>query len=234
MNPPRYTISILAHNNLGLTRACIESVLRRSADFELILTDNGSTDGTTDYFCSLVDGYRRGEKPPISVVHNRNNLGFIEPNRRALGMANGEFFVLLNNDTEVPDGWLEALNAPFIGNEKMALTGPAGGCHSLGDDFSGFQGPEVEYIEGACLMARTSIVRQLGLFAPYLEFCYTEDSDLSLRVRKAGYQIAEVDLPIIHHRFATSSKVPESAFYAARNRAICQHVWSKYLKTRRF
>lgn len=234
MNAPRFTISILALNNLAFTKRCVESVLAHSdlTQTELIITDNGSTDGTSEYFASLPSSYRL---PPtaLRVTRNAANRGFIEPNREALALARGEFFLLLNNDCEVSPGWLEKLAAPFAQFPRAAITGPRSGCSALRPDWTGYRTDPTrrfEYIEGSCLCIKTRIAREHGLFSPDLEFAYGEDSDLCLRMRRLGYTLHLVDVKIAHHGGATRKQVPGLVAIEKRNHARLQSRFGHYLK----
>lgn len=226
----KFSISILAFNNLALTRRCVNSVFHAGTNLdeaELILTDNGSTDGVAGYFESVARSHAN-----VTVVHNRTNEGFIEPNRAALTRSRGEFFVMLNNDTVVPRGWLDELVKPFA-DPKCALSGPQGGCCSLRDNFDGYQGKQLEYLEGSCLMARAMVVKRHGLFAPYLSFCYGEDSDLSLRMRRLGYTLHRVPIRVWHKGQSTSRMVPGIRQYQQHNHTELIKRWGHYLKVRR-
>jgi len=228
----KFSISILAYQNFTLTKRCIASVLANSKDYELILTDNGCQDGTPDYF----DEVARQNPDRVTVFHNPKNEGFIEPNRRAFGIARGEFFILLNNDTVVPPNWLEKLHAPFLIDPKVALSGVDGACCQLRADFHGEFGPRFEYLEGSCLMMDAGKVRALEprLFPPELVGAYGEDSYLSLRVRSAGYSLARVPLLLQHVRAATSALVPQCREWQANNHAFLQRRFAKYMKAHRF
>lgn len=222
----KFTISILALNNLSLTRRCLESVLATTNpdETEVILTDNGSTDGTREFF---------QPHPGIAYVRNEKNEGFIEPNRKAFERAKGEFFILLNNDTVVPPGWLEKLEAPFRQFPTAALSGPDQGCSELGPDFHGRVGQK-EYLEGACLCCRVSVIRKVGLFSPELSGAYGEDSDLSLRCREQGYTLHWCkDLKIQHARGATSAMVPQARGWQEANHNYLRRRWGHYLRVRR-
>lgn len=238
----KYTISIIAYNNLALTKRCVESVLLHagSGEFgktdqpptegtiELILTDNGSMDGTDRYFYDLA-------KSRYNILHryNEKNEGFIAPNREALNAARGELFVLLNNDMTVVPGWLETLAAPFATNHKAALSGPEGNCCHVLPNFHGTQGP-FEYLEGSCLMGRTEILKSHGLFPQELSGCYGEDSALSLRMREAGYSLHRVKLYLPHVRGATSAMVPQARKWQEDNHAYLRRRFAHYLKVRYF
>lgn len=228
----KFSISILAYQNIALTKRCIASVLAFSKDYELLLTDNGCEDGTAAYFDELA------KKHPeiVTVFHNAKNEGFIEPNRRAFGVAKGQYLVLLNNDTVVPPDWLETLHAAFLVEPDCALCGPSGACCQLRTDFHGEIGPRFEYLEGSCLMIDVAKVRPLEprLFPPELIGAYGEDSYLSLRVRSAGYSIQRVPLMLTHVRAATSAIVPQCREWQANNHTFLAQRWAKYMRSRRF
>lgn len=231
---PRYSISILGFNRLDLTKKCVESVLQNSCNYELLLWDNGSKDGTGEYFKTVHDLY------PNSVFYHceRTNSGFIQPNRRQLSKARGQYFILLNNDTEVPPGWLQALEQPFLVHKDAALVGVEGTCshldHRPGRELCLIGEPGVfEYVEGSCLMGRTDLLKRHELFAPYLDFAYCEDADLSLRMRYLGYSIHQVPLTLKHVRSATSQSVPGIRKVMAKNMDTMERVWSHYLRIRR-
>jgi len=84
---PHVTISILAYDGLEHSKACLKSIFENTHgyDYELILTDNGSSDGTAEFFKEV-----QTQRPDsVRVVTNKENLGFIEPNKKALNMARG-------------------------------------------------------------------------------------------------------------------------------------------------
>src|ERR1700678_4420619 len=184
----RFCIHVIGLNRLELTKACIASIQANSTkgDYHLILTNNGSTDGTREFFDSLKSDF-------VEVIHNPENEGFIGPNNRAYEMARkmgATYYVAVNNDAEVPANWLDLLAHPLDSDPLGALSGPSGSCCSLRDNLDGYPGEMVEYIEGSCLCAKISIVETQGsLFSNYLDFIYGDDSDLSLRMREAGYRI---------------------------------------------
>lgn len=226
---PRFTISIVCFNNLDLTKECLASVLKYSKDFEIIITNNASSDGTEVYLASL------RSNPNIKVVSNGNNLGFINPNNHALTLARGEFFVCLNNDLTVCNGWLEKLSEPFSGNPKMAITGISNTCRVIGENLVGKHHPnKTEYIEGSCLMIPTALARRHGLFSSYLDFAYWEDADLSLRLQELGYQIKTVDLPMNHKKRGSTSKMVNIRPFLNANTETMKKRFGFYFKRREF
>lgn len=228
----KFTISVLTYRAYPLVKACIQSIFDGSkpGTFDLILTNNGNTNGAGDYFNELQSRY----PDCVRVVHNQENKGFINPNNHALVMTKTPYFVMLNDDAEVPNGWLEELEKPFNTYPNAALSGLSGGCQSLNEDFHGRHGGNFEYLEGSCLMCKTDIVKKHGLFSPYLEFAYGEDSDLSLRMRQLGYTLHKVDMPLKHMRAQTAMHVNGIKQIQAKNHAVLRKKWSHYLRVRKF
>lgn len=226
---PRVTISVLTYCALEHAKRCIASIQENVSNYELILTANGSPEAAA-YFRSLADANPRS----IRVVVNETNEGFISPNRHALTLANGEYFLLCNDDCLFQPGLFAVMEQPFWLDARCGLTAPAGGCHSLQPDFHGYLGNEIHYLEGACLMGRTSVLRKIGLFSDYLSGSYCEDADLSLRMVQAGYTLHEVTppKPFEHIRGATSNHVPGVHEMAAKNRAVCVEKWGALLALR--
>ena len=101
------SVVIVAADGLVFNRLCLKSVLLNTADvdIELVVVDNGSTDGTRDYLAALAE-----QDPRIRVVQNDENRGFGPAVNQGLNAATGDILVVLNNDTIVPPGWLGALS----------------------------------------------------------------------------------------------------------------------------
>ncbi len=222
------TISILTHSALSAARRCIASVLQFSDDYELILTANGNPK-VAEYFTELA-----GTFDHIRVVVNETNEGFQNPNRKALEMTTTPLFHMQNDDTLVCPKWLDMLRAPFQQFPKAALSGPRARCCSLTDRMTGIPGYQVEYLEGSCLMGRTALLKEHGLFSPELKFAYGEDSDLSLRMREAGYTIHQVPFRLpFHAGGATARTVPPSflrPIFKANHEYLVKR-WANYLAT---
>jgi len=223
----KYSISILAHNNAKITERCIDSVIKHSKDYELILTNNGSSDETD----LMMQAYRL-TVPGCVYVRNKINEGFIKPNITALEISTGEFFVMLNSDTQVQEGWLEALESPFHTDPLCAISG-AQGC-AMDDDCVGHPSRHVEYIEGSCLMIESKFAKRIGLFDSNLVGAYGDDLDLSLRVRFLGFNIHTVPIDIKHLGGTTSSMVPQANAWLKQNLSYLKTKWADYLKTRTF
>lgn len=236
----KYLISILCRNRLELTKQCFESVLTNSClNTAILVTDNGSDDGTTEYLRKVESNYVR-----VKVVRNEDNKGFIEPMNEAFKLAERlkiPYFVCLNNDTIVPPGWLDKLVEPMERDYKAALTGPANGCNMLDENCMGLTGPVTEYLEGFCLMVKVRVITRHWpqLFSDYLSMAYGEDSDLSLRVREKGYNIHKLPFTVEHCDQAGTVQKDETLKNQLmpifqRNHEVLKKRWAHYLRDRRF
>ena len=147
-------------------------------------------------------------------------------------MTESPLIVFLNDDTLVCPRWLDMLRKPFQDYPLAALSGPQARCTSLTEQFRGVPGYQLEYLEGSCLMGRTSLLKEHGLFDPNLVFCYGEDSDLSLRMRQLGYSIHQVPFRLpFHAGGATTRTVPGLKPIILANHHYLMNKWADYLKT---
>lgn len=232
---PRFLISILTYRVESGAEKCVESVMRGGGNglFKIHLTANGPA--AFDIFRKM-----KAKIPEVvNVVLNAQNLGFIEPNNKAFQYASDhcyDFLVLLNDDCAVPRGWLEAIEAEFHRHPSSAIVGVKNTCRSLTSELHGYEGSDLEYIDGACMAIRVSAIERhfKTLFPSYLEFCYGEDSALSLELRKLGWTIHQAGFQIEHNRGSTSQHVPEAKRSQAKNHEALKRRFAHYFKTRSF
>jgi glycosyltransferase involved in cell wall biosynthesis len=228
---PRYTVSILCYNRAAFTRACLHSVLVYSPpDTQIICTNNGSHDGTASVLRQFAQRDKR-----IEIVTHPENVGITRGKNHALSLARGEWFVSLDNDAKVGDGWLDALRSGFTG--RVQQVGRAGTNRSLRPEGVGYPGHELEYIDGSVSMVRTAYIRALpgGYCDPIFPFAYCEDADLSLRIRDQGDEIAVVNLNVYHPaepRKLNHGGVPGLDQHHGRQQGIFRERWGGYLMTK--
>lgn len=210
------SLILLCCNELAYTRLCLESVFRHTRPpFELILVDNGSTDGTGDYLRQIADqpGPER-----VEVIRNATNLGFPAGVNQGLAVARGEYLVLLNNDTIVTPHWLDGLiravasQWPSVGMSG-AVSNFAGGVQQVpaaeqvppdrvaAPRRIGCMGRtrEAPMLSGFCLLMRRDVLAAVGGLDERFGLGFFDDDDLSRRVRQAGYRLAVADDVYVHH-----------------------------------
>ncbi|MBS1849826.1 MAG: glycosyltransferase family 2 protein [Acidobacteria bacterium] len=232
---PYFSIIVINWNGLHFLETCLTALERQSfRDFETILVDNGSSDGSAEYV--------RAHFPQVKVLALLDNLGFSGGNIAGWEQARGEWIVLLNNDTEAHPGWLEALahaarEFPAAGSlaSKMLLFGerdridncgfaltPAGVTIDLGrGERDGVPWQAARPVFGACGGAaayRRSLLEEIGFLDPDFFMTY-EDVDLSFRAQLAGHGCMFVPEAIVYHHYrATMTNYPaRQAFYSQRN-----------------
>ena len=116
----RASIIVVTYNNLPLTRLCLESIFRNTEhlNYEVIVVDNDSTDGTPEYLRLAAQQQER-----LRIILNQENRGFSKANNQGIAESTGEHIVLLNNDTIVPPGWLNRL-VRHLADPEVGLVGP--------------------------------------------------------------------------------------------------------------
>lgn len=202
---PEVSIIIPVFNHANYTALCLQSIaeagIRRQ--FEIIIVDDASTDETSDLLAAYVG---------LRVLRNPSNMGFLRSCNLGASLARGRLLLILNNDTWVVPGWLDALantldETPRAGLVGSKLVYPDGRLQEAGgiiwNDASGWnlgrlQSPDnpefnflrdVDYCSGASIMLEKSLFDRLGRFDERYVPAYFEDTDLAFSVRAAGLRV---------------------------------------------
>ena len=218
---PRVSVIVLTYNNLTLTKACLASLEAHShyPNLELIIVDNASTDGSPDWLAAYGQA-----NPTVKVILNERNLGFSAGNNVGLAQATGDYLVLLNNDTQVTDGWVFDLLRPLRRDPSVGLVGPvtnnigneskidlvyadAAEMHQRARAYTRWRRTEtleLRTVAFFCVMFSRTVFNQVGFLDEAFGVGMFEDDDYCNRVRAAGYRILCVDAVFIHHELSAS------------------------------
>ncbi|MDG2525639.1 glycosyltransferase [Stenotrophomonas sp. HITSZ_GD] len=246
------SVIVLTWNGLEYTKPCLDSVLAHTDTqlTEIVVVDNGSTDGTVEYLKQL---------PGIATVFNNANLGFVKGNNAALKLiAPDRDVILLNNDTEIDDPlWIEKLQRTAYSGDDVGVVG----CRIKrldGEDFqhAGTYIPDRTYwgqqfgsgekdinqypydrdVEGvvfACVYIRRELMDKIG-FLDEDFFSYYEDSDYCLKARQAGYRVVNCGSLTVRHRehgSTSANKVSHSEMFLKSQETFLRK-WKQTLDAR--
>ena len=230
--PPLTTVVVVTWNRLALLKECIESLRSQDVadgEFDVLVVDNASTDGTAEWVAAQTD---------LRLLRLPTNRGFAGGMAAALEQVRTPYVAMLNNDAVAEPAWLRSLVEPLVADpavgattSKILLEGTdrvlqstgvvvdAGGRGSdrgyLQRDEGQFDGPAFADVFGFCggaAAVRTSAVRAVGGFWADL-FLYYEDVDLSWRLRRGGFRVTYVASAVAVHRHGASSHHGSDRFY---------------------
>jgi len=234
---PLVSAIVVNWNGLVYLPECLDSLVAQSySALEIVVVDNGSTDGSAAYLREQPAGRLR-------LVESPSNLGFAGGNNLGIRAAKGAYLALLNNDAVADPRWIEALVRaaeadPAVGMcasriclwRQPDLLDGAGllvsgdgigrGRGRLEADGESYRRETDVLIPSACAaLYRRAMLDEIGLFDEDF-FAYCEDTDLGLRARIAGWRCRYVPEATVRHRYSGSSAPhsPFKAFHVERNR----------------
>ena len=213
------SVIVVNWNRKDLLRACLASLARQHGPrFEVILVDNGSSDGSADM---------AEREFGVKVIRNRENRGFCAANNQGIAAAGGNLVALLNNDAEAEPGWLDALADAFMRGPEIGMAAskileyedptridkaghviwPDGQNRGRGtgalDTGQYDREEEVLWPDGCAAMYRKQMLDEIGGFDEDF-FAYGDDAELGLRARIAGWRCLYVPGAVVrHHRGST-------------------------------
>lgn len=216
------SLVVLTRNQQDYTWKCLDSLFKHTRQpYEIIVVDNGSTDGTPDLIRSLArkrpEACRR-----LELISNAENRGFAAANNQGLAAGRGAFRLLLNNDVVVTPGWLERMLAVFRRSPAIGLVGPMSNCVS-GPQQVREPGYHVETLQGLdayaqlfarqragrarpswrvvgfCMLIREEVIGKIGGLDPRFGLGNFEDDDFSLRAALAGFESWIAEDCFVHH-----------------------------------
>ncbi|MCK5236968.1 MAG: glycosyltransferase family 2 protein [Deltaproteobacteria bacterium] len=236
---PLISIVIVNYDGKELLRECLGTVFaEKKVSFEVIVVDNGSSDGSVEF---LHEKY-----PDVKVVENKHNTGFAPANNQAILMARGKYILTLNNDTELAEGFIKEIStAAELSEDDVGMWAPkilsifdketidsVGGLLLYPDgigrgrgrmekDTGQFNEVEEVLLPSACAaLYRKTMLDHIGLFDEDF-FAYCEDTDLGLRARSYGWRCFSVPSAVVYHHYSATGGRYSSlkAYLVERNRA---------------
>ena len=238
------SVIILNWNGAEMLRTYLPSVVANTANADVIIADNGSTDNSLEVL--------KTEFPTVKTILLDRNYGFAEGYNRDIDQVNSEYVVLLNSDVETPEGWLTPLLEYMDAHPEVAAVQPkirswrkkdyfehagaAGGyLNALGYPYCrgrrvwGVEQDKgqydtvvnIDWTTGACMCVRTQVYKDLGgLDASF--FAHMEEIDLCWRMRNKGWKLACVPQSMVYHLGGGSLSYdnPRKAYLNHRNNLL--------------
>src|SRR6058998_972285 len=202
-------------NGLEDTRACLESLRATTEPFRLVVMDNGSTDGTTEFFTRFPYPYA------LTFARSPANDGVIAALNRAWRLADTEVLCFLHNDTELSEpAWLarllEALAEPraglagVYGAKRLRADGRAVGRTIVSSLLPAptVRAPreDVAFVDSVCMCLPRDLMETVGGFDEGYGFYHGHDRDLSLAVLERGRRCVVVHAPFDHRGGRTRTR----------------------------
>ncbi len=212
-------------NSFEYTNQCLISLNNCIQNFEVIVVDNGSTDGSGEEL--------KAQHPHITLIPSATNMGFAGGNNVGINYAidhSFEYIMLLNNDTFVAPDFLDVLVNYMDEHPEVGIIQPKIYCHhdkSLIWDGGSYFNPiftlpytpgalkkeraahnqlkKVDWVTGCAFFTRANILKKSGLLNEKF-FIYFEDVDLSFRIKKLGYQLIYHPKSVVYHIAGMSNK----------------------------
>ena len=239
-NKPLVSVISVNYNQSEVTLDLLRSLQNTSyKNIEVIIVDNASPDDDPDII--------KKEFPEITLIKSDKNLGFAGGNNIGIRASKGDYLMFINNDTEVPEGFLEPLVELFESDPQIGMVSPkikfywnpnilqyAGITkmnpvtlrnHGLG--YYKTDGPEfdklsqTESIHGAAMMVPRRVIEKVGMMTE-VYFLYYEEHDWAEMIKRAGYKIYYQPKSYILHKesVSTGKNSPFKTYHITRNRLV--------------
>jgi hypothetical protein len=220
MTSPAISVIIPNWNRRGLLRACLLSLAAQTCrDFEVIVVDNGSSDGSPEMVAA--------EFPQTVLLRNAENRGFCAAVNQGIRQARGEYIALLNNDAEADPRWLEELARGITAEPGVGMCASKILCHEQRNvidkaghlifpdgqnrgrgsgqlDRGQFDRREEALLpDGCAAFYAARVFAEAGLFDEDF-FAYADDAEMGLRARLAGFRCLYIPGAVVYHHLGAT------------------------------
>jgi GT2 family glycosyltransferase/glycosyltransferase involved in cell wall biosynthesis len=225
----RASIIVVTYNNLDYNKLCLNSIYEKThyPDFEVIVVDNNSTDGTREFLIQFERTH-----PGLRVILNDHNVGFAAANNQGIDIATGDYIVFLNNDTIVTPGWLSRL-IYYLGDPAIGMVGPvtnwSGNESRIEVAYASPEGIDafatnrarrhasetfdIKTLALFCAALRRGTVDSVGRLDERFGIGMFEDDDYAVRVHHLGLRTICAEDVFIHHWGRASFARLDEQFY---------------------
>lgn len=222
-SPLRCSVVVATFNRRGLLPACIAALLRQDyQSLEVIVVDDGSTDGTAAWLDTLYD-------PRVRVVRHDRNLGLSAARNTGIAHARSAAVAFTDDDCEADPAWVSRLMAAFADPAVGLALGQV--CY-VRPGYRGYfpervvQNLGAAWPKGCNVAYRRGVFEQLGGFAEEFYAYQNEDTEMAIRAVAAGWKFARVPQAVISHQPARWTARQLAA--TARNAAVWPHLKRRY------
>ncbi len=242
---PLASVVIVTRDNLDLNRLCLESLFARTEwpRYEVVVVDNGSTDGTAQLLAGLAAG-----RESLRVIAFPENRGFPAAANAGLADARGDPLVLLNNDTVLTRGWLTGLARHLAADPRLGLVGPV--TNAIANEarveagYADVRGlprwaaewcrahdgeiVDVSMLAFFCVAIRRRTFEEVGPLDERFGLGLFEDGDYNRRVRQRGWTARCARDVFVHHwQNASFRRLGRDAYFALyeENRRKFEEKW---------
>jgi N-acetylglucosaminyl-diphospho-decaprenol L-rhamnosyltransferase len=216
------SIIIPVFNQLHFTKICLESLQATlPGDCEIIVIDNGSSDGTAEYLSGCSN---------MNVITNKENAGCAAAWNQGVKASKAPWLVILNNDLVLSENWLEGI-LEFATEGALDIVSPAFREGEYNYDISEYSREFLKRMhsvarmgvaQGICFMVRRRVFDRIGLFDENFKLGQFEDADFFRRARLAGFALGTTGRSFVHHFGSVTQdsirKDSASRIYEHRNR----------------
>ncbi|MCK4818221.1 glycosyltransferase family 2 protein, partial [bacterium] len=202
-------IVIPVWNELVMTKECLESIYKNTrTDYRLIIIDNGSDEETKEYFRAI----SHKSKFKVTLIRNKKNIGALKALNQGMNLSDAEFVCLLNNDTQVTDGWLTEMIKVAESSEDIGIVNANSntfGCRPkrrqpleiLARELKSYSGEysELAWASGFCMLIKRKLIQEVGLFDEIYGMGTFEDADFCKRAQDLGYLSVCAKAAYVYH-----------------------------------